>query len=547
MEQKKLQDKELALEKKEFELDVERDLVEEIGTSLKIPIVAQRIINALYQILPHPVSFAYIILESELKKTLLEKKFFVHTPDPLGEVYFAEQEARLKKILRDHLEKIKNLEAFKVLLQEKWEPIFVAGSADNSIGSLPKSVITLPFFVGEELVGIIDISSVEPDKFSNDDLNASKNIINIGSSTVLRLRNLFESEQSRVQSLIRSLTDGVVMFDTDKNILFANPTASKMTGLPTDGFYLSEFATISGVEDILEDNIKQVLEKGELSQLGEIVYFRHTCDAVVAPIFDNKKNIIGGAIILHDITHLKEVDKMKTEFVSLASHQLKTPVGAIGWNIEMLLEEDFGPISPKQKEVLEDMQSMNKRMTELINGFLNISRIDLGFLAIEPVLTDIIALCDEVIKEMQSRVLEKGHTVTWEFDEKLRMTNVDPKLMRVIFQNYISNAVKYTQSNGRIKISLYEKDGKFVFSVANNGESIPEADQARIFGKLFRASNAVGQDPSGTGLGLYIVQNIAKEGGGEAWFTSHPGEDTVFYASFPLSGMLRKEGLKSLS
>ncbi len=248
-----------------------------------------------------------------------------------------------------------------------------------------------------------------------------------------------------------------------------------------------------------------------------------------------------------DVTKEAMIDKEKTEFVSLASHQLKTPVGAIQWNLEMLLAGDYGKVSSEQEDVLRSTYTMGVRINELINSLLNISRIEMGVFIIEPVPTDFVQLCEGVLTEMESRRVEKGHKIIKTFDEKLPNIPADPKLLRIVFQNFISNAIKYTQNKGKINVSLKVDGEDVVFSVANNGEPIPEADQAKIFQKMFRASNAREQDSDGNGLGLYMVKQIMENAGGRVWFTSGAGEDTVFYASLPLTGMIRKEGAKQLS
>ncbi|MCX6755457.1 MAG: ATP-binding protein [Candidatus Nomurabacteria bacterium] len=247
-----------------------------------------------------------------------------------------------------------------------------------------------------------------------------------------------------------------------------------------------------------------------------------------------------------DVSHDKEVDIEKTEFVSLASHQLKTPVGALNWNLELLLGGDYGKITEKQREIISDMYKMNQRMNDLINSLLNVSRIDLGVFIIEPVPTNWVDMCDEVLAELDSKIKIKNHIITKKYIGDLATIPADPKLLRIIFQNYISNAVKYTHGSGVINIIVENKNDEVLISVSNNGDSIPEKEKSRIFSKLFRASNAQEQDPDGNGLGLYIVKKIAENGGGRVWFESREGKDTVFYASFPVSGMIKREGEKVL-
>jgi len=248
-----------------------------------------------------------------------------------------------------------------------------------------------------------------------------------------------------------------------------------------------------------------------------------------------------------DVTHEKIVDLEKTEFVSLAAHQLQTPVGSLNWNIEMLLDGDYGALKAPQKEVLDSMYRMNKRMRELIGSLLNVSRIDLGVFLIEPTPTDFVQVCSEVLEELSSRMAEKGVVVEKTCDTDLGLIPADPKLLRIIFQNFLSNAIKYSGPGGRVKAKMVKRGKEIEISVSNTGPGIPIEDQPKIFKKLYRASNAMKMDADGNGLGLYIVKKIAESAGGRVWFTSIPDGETTFYVSFPLTGMLRREGTRALS
>ncbi len=303
---------------------------------------------------------------------------------------------------------------------------------------------------------------------------------------------------------------------------------------------------VTKVEKMLLDasNGKKVFDTTfrMIHQNKEIRYIK--AYAVVERDYEKKPlNMIG---VNFDVTHDKEVDREKTEFVSLASHQLKTPVGALNWNLEMLLSGDYGKISEKQHEVVADMYSMNQRMNELINSLLNVSRIEMGVFIVEPVPTSFKKVCNEVLLEMNQKIKNRKQKLIKKYDADLGEISADPKLLRIIFQNYISNAIKYTQVGGSIGISIFKKSNNVVISVTNNGEPIPIDDQGKIFTKLFRASNASEQDPDGNGLGLYLVKQIVENSGGKIWFSSKSGEDTVFACSFPLSGMVKKAGTKQL-
>lgn len=366
-------------------------------------------------------------------------------------------------------------------------------------------------------------------------------------------------EKAKWEAVLASIADGVILIDTHLNITFFNRAAEKMLGytatevLGKNVFFVVRMQYEDGKEiPVAERALTRVVEKNEIVQTTLGNYYvrkdetRFPISYASSPVMLKGKNL-GAIVVFSDVTKEKEIDQQKTEFVSLASHQLKTPLGALNWDLEMLMAGDYGKLKPEQQEVVAEMETLVKRMNELVNGLLNVSRIELGVFLIEPVPTNIAALCEEVLKELEPRLIAKKHTLTKDIDATLTTYNADPKLLRIVFQNFLSNAIKYTQDAGKIGVTLKMIGGKLVFRVANNGEPIPAPDQKKIFSKMFRASNANKQDADGNGLGLYLVKKIVENGGGKVGFTSRLGEDTVFTAEFPKSGMKKKVGTKALS
>lgn len=264
--------------------------------------------------------------------------------------------------------------------------------------------------------------------------------------------------------------------------------------------------------------------------------------------------------VQRDILKEKELDKTKTEFVSLASHQLRSPLSAINWYTEMLLDESTGSINSEQRDYLNEISIGNKRMIDLVNDLLNVSRLDMRTFTVETKSVDVIELLKSILNENKPLILEKKLVVEESYNKDIPKFMADEKLLRMVFQNLVTNAVKFTQPSGTIKIVLNKlnKDESFggkimneeslVFSISDSGISIPDYQQNNIFSKLFRADNARESGIEGTGLGLYVVKSIVDQSGGSVWFkspTSHNinGEEnkgTDFYVAFPLSGMKTK-------
>jgi len=266
----------------------------------------------------------------------------------------------------------------------------------------------------------------------------------------------------------------------------------------------------------------------------------------IYPIVDDGK-IVFFVSLIEDITQRKEVDRAKTEFVSLASHQLRTPLSAIRWYSEMLLSKYVGELNEKQHQYVKEIYAGNLRMVELVNALLNVSRIDLGTFAIEPEDLNLFELCDSVLSELTPQITEKKQSVNRIFDEKVGLYKGDRKLLRIVFQNFLSNSVKYTQPEGQITVEVARRDPDLLIRVADNGYGIPKAQHVKIFEKLFRADNVRQKDTEGTGLGMYIVKAIVEQSGGKIWFDSEENKGTTFYVTLPMTGMPKKTGIKGLT
>jgi len=248
-----------------------------------------------------------------------------------------------------------------------------------------------------------------------------------------------------------------------------------------------------------------------------------------------------------ELERQKEVDKMKSDFVAMASHQLRTPLTSLKWYSEMLLGGDAGELNSKQKKYIGELYQGNERMIDLVRNLLNISRIEMGKLAVNLKPTDIKELLKEVIKEQAPSVQGKKHEVIFEIPEGLPKIFTDPALARMIFQNIFGNAVEYTLPGGKITLTAEEKDEEIVIGIKDTGIGIPEKQQSRVFQKLFRGDNVGKGHRQGTGLELYITKAMVDALSGKIWLKSKEGEGTAFWVALPIGGTKTRPGQKIIS
>lgn len=285
----------------------------------------------------------------------------------------------------------------------------------------------------------------------------------------------------------------------------------------------------------------QTLDKVQLFIKNALVPDGKFISVTATPILLNGKSV-GGVAILRDMTKEKEIDKTKTEFVSLASHQLRTPLSTVNWYAEMLLAGDVGELNKKQKKYLDEVYRSNQRMVELVNALLDVSSLELGTFVIEPESTDICKLAQSVINEQKPQIDTRKIKFIFSCSKDISAIQADPKLLRMIMQNILSNSVKYTPEGGKIKLSISLVAKRDIqIKIADTGYGIPKKQHGKIFTKLFRADNVRDKDTDGTGLGLYIVKSVVERSGGKIWFES-PEENrgSTFYVTLPIKGVSKK-------
>jgi PAS domain S-box-containing protein len=241
----------------------------------------------------------------------------------------------------------------------------------------------------------------------------------------------------------------------------------------------------------------------------------------------------GGVVSFVDITEQKAVDKAKTEFVSLASHQLRTPLSAMKWYGEMVLSETSGELSEKQRKYVEKIYRGNERMIELVNLLLSASRLELGSLTIDITNVDPVQMSRDQLEELAAKIVEKNLHIVENYSGDSKSFYTDKKLFGMIIQNLLSNAVKYTNTDGEVDLNIQISNEKMKLEVKDNGLGIPEEQHNKVFSKMFRADNARLKVTDGTGLGLYIVKQAVEALSGEIGFTSKQNEGTMFTVVIP--------------
>jgi PAS domain S-box-containing protein len=350
-------------------------------------------------------------------------------------------------------------------------------------------------------------------------------------------------ERARTEAVFTSIGDGAIATDEFGKITRINPAALRILGYKEHevvGAWFPNIVVMLGDDNTPISLIDRPITRAFLTgqPVSEKVQYRTKSGqrlpvaVTVSPII-HKNRPIGAIEVFRDISVEYEIDRMKSEFISLASHQLRTPLSAIKTYAHMLMDGYMGAITPEQRRSLSTIVGASNRMNELISTLLNITRIESGSISIRPKTLNLKKLTEEVIKELEHTAHSRNITL------KLLKTNVnctiktDSLITKEIIANITSNGIKYTPDGGSVTLSLRSRPNSIILSIQDTGLGIPKAVHDQIFTKFFRAPNVIKLETSGTGLGLYLVKGLAERVGGKVWFTSEEHKGSTFYLELP--------------
>ncbi|MEK7459340.1 MAG: ATP-binding protein [Patescibacteria group bacterium] len=371
-----------------------------------------------------------------------------------------------------------------------------------------------------------------------------------------------EEAKAKSDAILLGIGDGVVAVDMMGNVILFNRAAEHISGHSASEVlgkpYKDVLCFVRGVERTPEYSFIEKALAGSLAVMPEGVSLIHADGSFISvadssgPVLDSNGRVVGAVIVFRDVTHEREVDRMKSEFVSVASHQLRTPLTAIRWYLEDLQSEEIGQLSEAQKGNVAQAVLSTGRMIRLVNDLLNVSRLESGHIAINPQPTDIAELLQGAVKEYAKTAAENNCLVTLHLPERsFPEINIDPVLVRQVAVNLITNGIKYAHqqiSQARVDITL-TKDGDAYYrvDVSDNGMGIGEKDKERIFQRFFRADSAIKKQAEGSGLGLYIAKLIIEASGGMISFSSEENRGSKFWFLLPVKGSKVQESKKAFS
>lgn len=408
-----------------------------------------------------------------------------------------------------------------------------------------KSILAAPLKVKSQTLGVIHVFSSKEENFKEDDLRlftilSSQAAVVVNSSKML---GEIEEEQKKDAALLTSIGEGVLAVDQAANIILLNHAGEQVSG------YLQEELLDKTIEETLglfkkdgekyvvfASPVKNVLKDGKKVILEEIYLKRRNgtyfpSDVSIAATRDADDKIIGAIVVFRDISHDLEVEQMKSELISIATHELRTPITGIKGYLDMLAEGDAGKLGPEQQEIIDEVVKINQRLADLVDDLLNVGRIEQGRIEVKPIKTDLAKLISEVTDELQIQAKAKNLLLRYDKSEISEVV-ADIERTRQVLINLIGNAIKYTKE-GSVTVHTGVKGKEIVVAVEDTGLGISKEGKEKLFSKFYRVKTEKTRQITGTGLGLWITKQLVEKQGGKIWVESVEGKGSTFSFSLP--------------
>ncbi|HBB57006.1 TPA: hypothetical protein DEW47_04025 [Patescibacteria group bacterium] len=415
----------------------------------------------------------------------------------------------------------------------------------NQIGSQLGRVVEKKIF-NEKLS-----QQVKELEIMNEDAKRTSEIVFNIFDDLLAIQKSLKNERNKTQKIVSAMGSGLLVIDNNFHLLMMNKSAEDLLGVSFGKMQGADIRKIifihKGKEKISWDD-SAIVQDRQIKLEDNIFFetvsgkFFPTTTTTTTTDYGKKENFIK-IIVFQDASIEKKFNEARMNFISTASHQLRTPLTSLKWFSEMLLNGDVGKLTKEQEDFTSSIYQSTERMIAVVNLLLQIARVEAGRVIIEPRPSDLKEVTKNIISIFDSVVESKKQKIEIIIDpEPLPKIFLDKDMVGQVIQNLVSNSIRYSPKEGLIKIKIIAREDFVEFSIRDKGIGIPKNQQDKVFEKFFRATNALKAVPEGSGLGLSLVRLLVEGWGGKTWFESSEFDGSVFYFTIPMTGMKRQKG-----
>jgi NtrC-family two-component system sensor histidine kinase KinB len=385
----------------------------------------------------------------------------------------------------------------------------------------------------------IEVSTGSSDEFGHLAREFSAMVRKLKSYRDLNLGRIL-AEKGKSEAVIGSIDDGIVVVDAEFKVTDVNRAATQALGIDPADAQERHFLEVVKSEELF-NYVKDAAQSGKPPQVGEgkDIFTVQQGEAQrhyqfsVAPVHAMGGSMVGVVLVLRDVTKLKEVDRLKSEFVMTASHELRTPLTSMGMSVDLVLESAMEKLNEKERELLSAAQEDLQRLKALVNDLLDLSKIEAGKMEMEFDRVAVGTLFEKATAVLKTQADEQSVDLSSDIEEGVPEVKADANKITWVLTNLISNALRYTDSGGHIRVCAQRVGPHVHVSVSDDGGGIPYEAQGRIFEKFVQVTGQ--RDAKGSGLGLALCKEIVRAHRGTIWVDSTPGEGSTFTFTLPVA------------
>lgn len=515
---KKLLAKEEELRHRLYEVSILKELGERIGYSLDLEKITDIITNSLGTLFGYSTVSSLIIKDGK-------NIFKCHLAQPVSGKFVAAVRGKMTASIEALLN--------KPLSPQNWEEDLSGVLPDEKNPSLPASFFNIPLVVNNKVKGLINISSLTPGLYKENEMTILYKITAQASEAVSKLEKFLETEKGKLNSMISSMADGVVMTDENTQILAVNPMAKFLLSMEQEEITIFDLVRALTGEFDLHEKLRESQEKDRTITIAEISLKDKFLQVLISPVKDADKRLLGNVTLFHDITEEKRAAKMRQDFTAMMVHELRTPLTVIKSGAETILEHLLQLSQEKLILLIDAMRGSAQEMIGLVNDLLDAAKIEAGKFSVNPQRQSLIPLLKEIGESFIPLAKKKNLDFDFSYTEDLPEIKIDKERIRQVLNNLLSNAIKFTDK-GIVRLKAQKRNGEVIVSVADSGSGIPPEEKDKLFSPFSQIlMPREGKEP-GTGLGLLITKGIIETHGGKIWFNSEVGRGSDFSFSLPL-------------
>lgn len=474
---------------------------------------------------------------------------------PLASIYFYEPNSQALQLLattstfNEHPKSILLTDEHPVARAFVAKKAVVGNLPNETKGTFEYHTAVIPIVFHSKTLGVIAVCRKE-EPYQEHDLRLVK-LVSARLAVLSENANLYHdvnARRERWEAVFKFTDEGIVIFSDQEKIVGFNPACVKMTGFSTAEALGAKFSSIiravghDGSKIASVSAIKQVLSGKTITKSQQLIESKSGdlmwTEISYSPVFNEGSKVISGIAIIRNTQKDREIEEIKSDFISIVSHELRTPLSAIKGFLSMLLKRDFGEMNEKQFHYLNRVYQSNQRMIDLVEDLLDVSYIESGKIILNqnPIVMETVIA--DVISEVASKGFERQITLKVNRSRRLPLVLADESRLRQIMLNLVDNAIKYSLPKNEVMIDFRVHGDELVTSVTDQGVGITPSQVDRIFQKFGRIYNPMSLQAGGSGLGLYIVKNLVESHGGKIWVSTRDGKGSKFSFTLPIAKQL---------